>query len=661
MGEGNPAEPTPTTSSAAPQTDPHLAKANRYIDDVVAGRIPACKYVRQACQRQRDDLQRFKDDQLYYFDEEKASRVCRFIERLPHIKGPKANARELIVLEPWQCFILTTIFGWRRKDTGGRRYRRVYVEVPRGNAKSTISSGVALYGLAADGEEGAEVYSAATTRGQARIVWGVARQMLLKRPEFAAKLGIIINKGDLQQPRSNSIFTPLSREAKNQDGANLHVGIVDELHAHRTREMYDVLETAMAKRLASLLFVITTAGSDTAGICYEVRGYVIKILERSVDDESQFGIVYTIDERRTDVLRGEEARKELAASCSCGVGAAAAQDIAAAYSAHSEECTARKAKLVGDSLEVERPADDWTKLESWIKANPNWGISVMPDEIAALARKAMQTPAAQANFKTKHLDVWVNAGAAAFDIQAWDRCEDTALSLDAFAGQPCMIGLDLASKIDLAAKVKVFWRDLPIKTVLPAAAPGQPATLSAPKLERHYYFFLDAYLPELAVEQGTNSQYSGWAIEERLITTPGDVLDFAVVKLGVLEDRNRFRVMEIAFDPWQATQLSQELAAEALTTVEVRPTVQNFSAPMKEFDALMRQGRLHHDGNPVFRFAVSNVVAQEDRAGNIYPRKDRPEKKIDPVVASLMALLRAMLAPLNTVSSYLEDQPLISC
>jgi phage terminase large subunit-like protein len=224
----------------------YVEKANEYIEGVLSGAIPACKWVRLACQRQRDDLARLADDPIFYFDVAKASHACRFIERLPHIKGPAALRRELLRLEPWQCFILTTVFGWRRRDTGGRRFRRVYVEVPRGNGKSILSSCIALYGLCADGEEGPEVYSAATTRDQAKFVWGVAQAMLLKRPDFAAKIGAVVTKKEILKPSTNGVFVPLSREAKNQDGANLHVGIVDELHAHRTREVYDVLETAMA-------------------------------------------------------------------------------------------------------------------------------------------------------------------------------------------------------------------------------------------------------------------------------------------------------------------------------------------------------------------------------------------------------------------------------
>lgn len=556
----------------------HIKKAEQYIDDVLSGRVSACKYVRAACERQRNDLERLKNHPIYYWSPDHGARVCRFIERLPHVKGDKAKAKELFVLEPWQCFIITTIFGWRRKDTGGRRFKRAYVEVPRGNGKSALASGIGLYCLAADGEQGAEVYSAATTREQAKVVWETAKAMMQKRPEFAQKIGVELSNHSIYQLSTHSFFKALSREANFHDGLNVHCAIIDELHAHKTRETYDVIETGAAKRTSSLIFVITTAGSDTTGICYEVRGHTVKVLE-GLEDDAQFGIIYTIDD-----------------------------------------------------------GDDWTDPAIWQKANPNWNVSVLPDVFSSLAFKAMQTPSAQNNFKTKHLNVWVNADKAAFDMRAWDKCADLNLKIEDFAGEECIAGVDLASKIDIAAKARIFRRR--VKKESPPVTNGE----SDPKkqYEYHYYLFVTCYLPEAAVHDGRNSQYSGWELEGWFTVVPGDVLDFGLVREELEHDSRQFKLREVAYDPWQAEQMSQELRAEGITTVEVRPSVQNFSAPMKELDALMREGRLHHDGNPVMRWMVSNTVGHYDAKDNIYPRKEKPENKIDGVIATLMALGRWM-------------------
>lgn len=528
-----------------------------------AKRIDACKFVRQACTRQLKDLKRWERRGPYRFDEEEANQWCEFVEQMPHIKG--ALAGQNIQLEPWQCFILTTIFGWRRRDNGMRRFRRSYKELPRGNAKSTMSSGVALKAGFADGEGGAEVYSAATTRDQARIVFADAQAMARKCPDMCEALGIEVLAHAIVQKSTASVMMALSADANTLDGKNIHFVVVDELHAHRTREVFDVLETGTGKRGQSLMWCITTAGSDRAGVCYEQHTYAIKVLSGVAVDESFFAIIYTIDD-----------------------------------------------------------GDDWTDEAAWRKANPNWGVSVQPEIVAQLATKAMQMPAAQSNFKTKHLNVWVNADQAWMDMRAWERAGDPELSEADFAKDPAWGGLDLASKTDIAARVIIYTRD--IEDI------------------RHYYLFGRYFLPEQAVHDGRNSQYRGWEAAGLLTVTPGDTLDFQVVIDDILAISSRAQLNDIGYDPWQATFLAQKLTENGATMIEYRNTVANFSAPMKEFDALIRQGRLHHNGDPVLTWMVSNVVCHTDAKENIYPRKERPENKIDGVVAGITALGRALSA-----------------
>jgi len=568
----------------------HVDRAIDYARAVVGGEIPACKFVRLACQRQLDDLERFAGHPVYEWSPQHANHVCAFIERLPHVKGPKANAGELIHLEPWQCFVLTTVFGWRRKDTGGRRFRRAYIEVPRGNAKSTLSSGVALYALCLDGEQGAEVYSAATTRDQARITYGDAFDMLRKRPDFATRMKLHLPKtkmtsSPILHKETYGKFLPLSRESSNLDGLNPHFVVIDELHAHKTRDVYDVIETATAKRTASLLWCITTAGTDTAGICYEVRGFALKVLQGTVESdaarEAMFGIVYTIDDN-----------------------------------------------------------DDWQDPVVWQKANPNWGVSVQPDSFEQLATKAMTQLSAQNNFKTKHLCLWMNAAEAWMDMRAWDRCANPNLEPQNFQDCPLYVGMDLATKTDIATKARIYvrWEHPPKCDRLTQGAHPEDCEESEP----HYYLFCDHFLPENAIQDGRNSQYMGWKLEGWLKETQGEVLDFGEIKSSVVDDMENFQLRELAYDPWQSAQLAQELYAQGVQTVEIRATVQNFSAPMKELEAMVLAGRLHHNADPVLRWMVSNVVCYRDAKDNIYPRKEQPNNKIDGVVATIMALGRAM-------------------
>lgn len=382
----------------------YVEAAEAYSRAVMAGEIPVCKWTRLAVERQLSDLAREPGpDWPWVFSAEAAERPCAFIELLPHIKGKWARERRLIELELWQCWILTTVFGWVHRETGLRRYREGYVEVPRKNAKSTLSSGLALFMLAADGEHGAEVYSAATTRDQARIVFDDARAMAERTPDLRTWLGVAIMQHSLTVAHTASKFTPLAAEGSTLDGLNVHFAVIDELHAHKTRAVYDVIDTARGAREQSLLWNITTAGTDRSGICYERRTHVTKLLDGVIEDPAMFGVIYTIDD-----------------------------------------------------------GDDPFQPTSWAKANPNWNKSVLPDDMQAAARKAEAMPSALSNFLTKRLNVWVSGESPWMDMRAWERCADQALrDVSAYAGQGIKVwgGLDLAQKKDFAALVFVFELD----------------------------------------------------------------------------------------------------------------------------------------------------------------------------------------------------------
>lgn len=540
----------------------YVAIAKEYMRGVLDGSVPACSFVKQAVQRQLNDLRRWgTEGGDYYFDEKEASRPCWFIENLTHTKGELAG--RAIHLEPWQCFLLTTLFGWKAK-AGNRRFRSAYVEVSRGNGKSTLLSGIGLFCLCADHEPGAEVYSFATTREQAKIVFGDAQTMARGNRALQEAYGLEVTAHALYVPATNSTFQAKSAEGSTLDGLNTHLAIIDELHAHKKRDVFDVVETSLGKRRNSLMVSITTAGVDRTGICYEQRTLVTKILSGSLQDESYFGIIYTLD-----------------------------------------------------------PDDDWKSDEALAKANPNWGVSVRPEVIRALQAKAIATPSAENNFKTKHLDVWCNADVGWMDMKAWDACADESLDESDFDGEPCWLGLDLASTSDMTAKVKIFQRKIDGSS--------------------HYYLFGDYWLPRTAIERGVNSQYQGWEYLGYLHVCEGPVTDFAEIRDSILEDCGRYSVQSVAYDPFQAVQLSKELSDDGVPMVLCKQTVANLSDPMKQFQALVLDHRLHFNGDPVLTWMVSNVVCHVDVKENIYPRKDAPENKIDGVVAGIMALSRALL------------------
>jgi phage terminase large subunit-like protein len=243
--------------------------------------------------------------------------------------------------------------------------------------------------LLADGEQGAECYSAATMRNQARIVFDTARNMVRKEPLLRDRFQVDLTAHLMSVDATSSKFEPLSSDEKSLEGLNIHCGVIDELHAHRTRNVYDVMETASGSRRQPLIWVITTAGSNRSGVCYEVRSYVTKLLDQVTENESFFGIIYTIDED-----------------------------------------------------------DPWEERSTWEKANPNLNISVFPRSISALCKKARTMASAQPSFMTKHLNVWVSAGHQWMDMFAWQKAAEPQLDETDFEGEVCYQGIDLASKLD---------------------------------------------------------------------------------------------------------------------------------------------------------------------------------------------------------------------
>jgi len=539
----------------------HAAIAHQYAYNIVKGKIAVCKWVRRACQRHLDDLEIGK----FTFDADKANRACRFIELLNHTKGEWSKRGEQIRLEPWQSFLVASIFGWLKQD-GSRRFRRVLVLVPRKNGKSALAAGIALYMLVADNEAGAEVYSGATTEKQAWEVFRPAQIMARKNPQLLEHFGLEINAKSLFVPETGSRFEPVIGNPG--DGASPSCSIVDEYHEHKTDALLDTMETGMGARTQPLSFIITTAGDNLGGPCYALQIDAQRILEKHVENDGFFALIYGTD-----------------------------------------------------------PEDDWTTEAALRKANPNYGISVGGDFLAAKQAEARETARKQGTFKTKHLNMWVGARDAYFNVQKWSECAKRDLRLEDFEGQPCFIGMDLASKVDIAALEILFPLD-----------------------DGSFARFGRYYLPEARLEDGENDHYRGWAIDGWLTVTDGEIIDFKQIRDDILDFAVRFDVSEIAYDPHQATMLVTDLMEQGLRCIEVRPSVLNFSDPMKTLDGFIRAGKIRHAGDPVMSWMVSNVVASEDAKENVYPRKNRNEDKIDGVVALLMALNR-------TLSGAIEDAP----
>lgn len=330
----------------------------------------------------------------FYFDERASVVAVNFFERLlVHSKGEWAG--QAFKLADWQRDdIIRPLFGWKRED-GTRRYRTAYIEVPRKNGKSTLGAGIGLFLLFADGEPGAEVYSAAADREQAAIVFDEAKAMVEASAPLAQRADVF--KRAIVCPSSRSTYRVLSADAFTKHGLNAHGVLFDELHAQPNRELWDVLKTATGARRQPLVVAITTAGYDRQSICWEQHEYARQILEGVIEDDSFFAYI-----------------------------AAADQD------------------------------DDWTDPGVWMKANPNLGVSVKLDYLENECRLARQTPAYQNTFRRLHLNQWTQQETRWLPLEAWDRCAEPPIDVKLLAGAPCYGGLDLASSSDIASLVLVF-------------------------------------------------------------------------------------------------------------------------------------------------------------------------------------------------------------
>ena len=564
---------------------PIADSATDYAREVIAGRVVAGRLVRLACERHLRDLDEGPARGLRW-DPAAAAKAIGFFGFLTHSKGEWAGRP--LVLSPWQAFIVGSIFGWKRAD-GMRRFRMSYVEVPRKNGKSTFAAGVGLFLAFFDGEPGAHVYTAATKREQARIVHSEALLMVKASPSLRKRINTY--KDNLSSEATNSKYEPLGADRNTDDGLNPHGVIVDELHAHKTRALLDVLETAIGARRQPLIFIITTAGvAGTATVCQEMHDYAIKVLEGQVEADNQFAYIATIDE-----------------------------------------------------------GDDWKDEACWAKANPNLGVSCKLDDLRSKRDKAVQMPSAQATFRQKHLDQWVQSVEVWLPDDRW-MLPANAAAVDeiALAGEECYGGLDLANTLDLASLVLVFPRG-EMKPVSRRLARGEePAEDETPTLylAEVYEVLVWIWVPEDAAErreQTNRVNYRTW-IEQGLMTaTPGDVTDYRMIRNDLGKIGQRYNVREIAFDPFNATQLAGELQQDGFEMVSFRQSIANFNEPMTAVEKLAKEGRLRHGGHPVLRWTIGNVYAVRNGLDQVMPSRKKSADKIDPAVALIQALARAML------------------
>lgn len=591
--------------------------ADGYVKDVLSGNVLACRWVKMACKRHVEDLAHGKERGLY-FDRDQAAHAVKFFSFLRLWKGKEYKGQPF-VLSPHWTFITWCLMGWYT-EAGIRRFRKAYIEMARKGAKSTYSGGLAAYFFIADKEDGAECYSAAVTRDQAKLVWTNV-QNLTKNSVFAKKIDYY--KHNLSIIDTNSKCEPLSSDAKSLDGLDTHFASLDELHAHPTREVHDLLADSIGARSQPLILIITTAGFNQTGICYETREYLTQVLKGTVQDDSFFGIIYTLD-----VKKDWPDLKE------------------------------RKEKL----KKGEQHEDDWTNEDVWVKAAPGLigitesgkrfgldkkgkpipGYMTKIEDMRDKARIAKQMPSAQNNFLTKRMNVWTQQENRWIDLALWDQNNIRPVNEATCQGRLCYGGIDLSAVSDLTVWTMLF-PDEEDKDLLD--------------------ILIRVWCPEARLFDTKNKyrdQYQSWKKEGYLITTEGDAIDYDFVRSQIVADSFKFNIESISVDRgFQGYEFSQKLDTELGGNEKIPKVIAcgmgwvSMNGPCQELERLLLLKKLNHGGNPLMRFFADNVsVKVNPTGGGKSPNKATSQGKIDGIIGVLLGLDRKLRRPEPQKSAY---------
>lgn len=531
----------------------HNNPATDYANDVISGKIPACEFVKQACARYLSDLKR--DD--IYFDLQKAREAVAYIECLRHTKAEWDG--ELLMLEQWQKFIVYNIFGFYKKN-GTRRFRKAYIEMPKKNGKSPLAAAIACLLHNGEGEPKAEIYCAATQLDQSAIVFEYSFDMM---KAFCEEYGIdMLLQNSFNNKRivyDGSVMKPLAFDPKQKkDGFMVSGAIIDEYHAHPSDAMYDILSNGTAARRNPLIMAITTAGVDRNCACYQHRTFCEDVLSGKRSDDSLFAIIYTIDK--------------------------------------------------GD-------VDRWDSLDVFIKANPNYNISVKPDYRDAQLAEARESESKKVIFLIKHLNVWTDAVETWMPDGTWmanqEQFEESELyGLDAYAA------IDLSKRNDLCSLV-----------------------FNVPKGDKFFKIYLYYITREAIKKRGDRlrEDLMAWEAKGFIRVFDDNTIDYEFIEQDVYRYAKLLNLKAVAFDPWNSSQVMVNIQKNGIEVFECSQQISSLSGPTSNYDKLIKDGKVQHGNNPVQRWMIGNVAMSYDANNNMKVRKDKSTENVDGVVADIMS------------------------
>ena len=565
-----------------------------YAYKVLSGEINTGEKIKKAVHRFFDWI-KTADEDGYVLDHESGMHVLLFFEKfVKHTKGKLSG--KAFRLEPYQQFTVYNIFAW--KDlSGNRRIKTVYEKVARKNGKTALLSGIGLYMLTFDEESSPEIYVGATKEAQAKILWEQAYDMVYKSQPLRL-IGVKNTQREIRFSKNMGKFRFLGGDSKTQDGLNPSFSIIDEYHAHKDDSVREVLESAMGARTNPLIYLITTAGFNTHSVCKQAEDVYNDILSGTKKDDNTFIMIHDLDEN-----------------------------------------------------------DDWEDVNNWFKANPNLGVSISLDYLESEFTKAKNQPSKIPNFKTKHLNMWVDAAEVRIPDYIWDK-SSAKVKIENFTKYGCAGAFDLSSTTDLSSLVYVSNPDEEgVRDVLAVCFCPKDTIDKRSKEDRVPYRQwsnekLINYIDTSGLSQEDVSYFDKNSI---LIATPGNVIDYSVIQDQIKFTYKLIQPKWYDYDPWSATKLVQDLEG---TGIEMHPfpqTITHFSYPTKEFEKLAYQEKIRHGGNPLLKWMLSGCVAITDPNENIRYSKKHSTKRIDAIIATIMALAGTITTEETNDSKYNND------
>lgn len=549
--------------------------AFQYAKDVASGKIITGKRIKQAVERFNQWVKDSEKD-CFHLDHEAGMRAINFFPAfLNHTKGKLQG--QPFHLAPFQAFTMYNLFAWKDAK-GNRRINTVYDKRAKKNGKSAEMAGLGLYCMSFDMEMEAEVYVGATKEDQAKICWEQAASFINSPVANRAleKMGFYTQQRIIGFHPTKSKMRPLGGDSKTQDGINSHLAIIDEYHAHRDDGVKENLESSSVQRRNPITYHITTAGTNIASVCKNYEDSVIEVLEGRKKDHHLWIMIHDLDED-----------------------------------------------------------NDWEDKKNWIKANPllNNGLDI--DNIEKEFIKAKNQPSKIPNFKTKHLNMWVDAPTIWIPNEIWKRNKVDKIPLDKFTKFGSYAALDLSSTIDITAFV----------------------VLSEPDEDDVRYLKPFFFCPEDTIDRRSKEDrvpYRYWKDAEFLIATPGEVVDYNIVEDKIIEHFPKLNITRLEVDKWNATSIVTNLLEKDIEVSYFSQTIANMSFPTKTFEKLVYEGKIKHDGNPILEWMLSGCVKIEDANENVKIHKGQSNKhgkRVDGIIASIMAL-GGSLSPKEEVSKY---------